>query len=111
MDKYLEERIAGLEARLNDWIAESRRQIDKSETALSERLERLNNIREEVVSDRVYYLRVDAYEVRHRELEARLKNVEDFVSNLRGRMWAGGITLTVAMSIITVAITIAVKYF
>jgi hypothetical protein len=107
----LEERIKGLEARLDDWKAETLRQADKTESAIKDKFDHMNKIREEVITDRVFYLRIDAYDMRHREIEQRLKLMDDFINNLRGRMWAGGLTLTIAMTILTVAISIVVKYF
>lgn len=109
--KYLEERITALDRRLLDYIVESRRALDKAENTLNERLESMNQFRAQILLERANFVTREAFDSHVRDKAAELKSVDEFISNLKGRMTVTGTLVTIMSAIIAALVSLAVKYF
>ncbi len=109
--KYLEERITGLDRRLMDYIVESRRAIDKAESAMNERLQGMNEFRAQILTERVNFVTRESFDSHVRDKVTELKNIEEFISNLKGRMSVTGFIIISGSGVLAAIVSIAVKYF
>ncbi len=107
----LEERITALDRRLTDYIEESRRAIDKAEITMNARLEGMNKFRDQILNERINFVTRDSFDSHVTEKMAELKNVEDFIANLKGRMTVTGSIIVVFSGLLAAIVSIAVKYF
>ncbi len=103
---YLEERIAALDRRLDDSIAQAYRALDKAENNMNIRLDHMNEFRAQILSERGGFVSREAWEERNNVVNHSLKTLDDFVANLTGRIWALG----VGAAGISVAVGLAIKY-
>lgn len=109
--KYMEEQIRSLERRLDDWIEESRRQVDRADRVLNERLETMNEFRAQILTERAEFVRTDQFDARQKEINMAFRNLEDFVANLKGRMWSIGVGAAIGTALMSTIVSLAIKYF
>lgn len=108
--RYLEERIIALDRRLQDWINESRRAIDKAEAALADRLEHMNEFRAQILAERGNFVSHEKFDAHVEKADKAIKALEDFTANLRGRIWSIGVGAAIGTAILSTIVSLAIKY-
>ena len=108
--KYLEEKIGGLER-----LAEQRfEHVESTAKAffneMGRRLEEHNKFREQILNERGNFLTKEMFEARHRETSLGLKAVEDFVNNLKGRIWSIGVGAAIGTALLSTVVSLVIKY-
>jgi len=80
------------------WAA-SQKALDAASAALGARLERMNEFREQIREERVTYVRRDQFD----PLVETIREIEDWRSNMKGRLWALGVGLAILTTVIDLA--------
>jgi hypothetical protein len=95
--EYIEQRLKSME-RLQEERWNSHEEIHKMgqralDTALlrsDDKFESVNRFREQVLEERLAFLRHDVYEREHKALELKVDNNSKWIDNMTGRLWAAG---------------------
>jgi len=73
--------------------------LDAAYNSQADKLEQMNEMRTQILSERGEFLKKGEYNIAHEQLETRLGKVENKDSNLDGRFWMLG-TVLVGLSIV-----------
>jgi hypothetical protein len=106
--KYVLEKIAATDRRLTDWIDQTRRNLERESALLDQRLETMNEFRAQTLEDRAVYIRRDTYDARQHEIDLAFKALEDFVANLKGKLWIGGVIVAIVAPLVGVLVHTAI---
>lgn len=81
--------------------SQNQREVDLARIALDKRLNSMNELRDQITAERGHYVSNERYDTRHSDLQRRLNDLENFRSNVQGRIAAGAIVLSAAVAIVT----------
>ena len=85
------DRLSILQEQIERRFGEAQRAIDKAAEQLDRRLVHLNELKEIMLAERGLYMTRELYDTKHRDVEHRMRNIEEFVANLTGRLWMLGV--------------------
>jgi hypothetical protein len=99
--EYIDNRLKALEQRFEErWKAHEeihamgQRALDTALLRSDDKFESVNNFREQVLQERVDFLRNDVYEREHKALELKVDGHSKWIDNMTGRLWAAGAIIT-----------------
>ena len=99
--EYIGEQMAAHERLLAEYRASQREASQLAMAAVYDRLGKLNELREEVVKDRLQFVQVAAYSVQHKVIEQKVKKLERWQSWMIGAGAMLAIFGTIAGAVIT----------
>ena len=98
IEKRLTQRIDYVEAAIRD-----------ARVAMADRLETMNEFRDQLKRQADTFALKDVVEVRHRAIEDALQKVENQVAAINGKLWAFGVSLTIFVTVISLLLRFVVK--
>lgn len=81
------------------------RAVELASKAMDYRLERMNELREQINNERGHFVSETMYSERHKELQRRLTNLELWRANLTGRVVGVGLIAIVFTGVLTALLT------
>jgi hypothetical protein len=82
LKEYVLAQFAWRDKQFNDYKEDSTNAVKTASAQIDSRLEKLNELRQEVVADRGIYLTRSEYEAKHETLGARFKPIEEKIAGL-----------------------------
>ena len=86
-----------------------REAVEIAATDINRRLEAANELRAQINNERGLYLTRELYDREHSALSQRVANLELSASRVAGSIWAMGATISILLSVVTIALHFWVK--
>ena len=114
--EYLEQRLAA-ESTAREAAEDAHRRehalyrlaLEKAETALTLRLEAMNEVRRQLDRQAAQFVPLPTYEARQEALQARISGLERQTANWAGRFWSLGVGLSILVVLLNVVLRLLDK--